>query len=116
MKNKRSIVAGISYVALLIWSSLWATPTWACDAGPDYCTDDSRIPGELAAKKQSLSIEYPSRLIALLDLGTQCIARIQQEPDGFSMVIVKSDGGIDVMSWDQDNESAAKAEVSAGTV
>ncbi|CDZ54447.1 hypothetical protein [Neorhizobium galegae] len=87
----------------------------ACDSGPDYCTDDPRIPGKLAAKKATLSADYPSRLVALLDRGVQCVARIEQSPEGFSLVVVKN-GGIDVLQWDQSNEDATKAELSAGSV
>lgn len=86
-----------------------------CSAGPDYCTDDPRIPAKLAEKKNALLSEYPQRLVSLLDKGVQCVARIIQSPDGFSLVIVKNDG-IDVLSWDQDNENATKAEMAAGTV
>jgi hypothetical protein len=94
-----------------------ATPARAmCNSGPDYCIDDPRIPDELASKKKRLSREYPPRLIALLDRGVQCVARIETSPDGFSMVIVKADAGIDVIAWDQDNENAAKEEILAGTV
>src|SRR5271170_4966786 len=79
-----------------------ATPARAmCNSGPDYCTDDPRIPGELAAKKERLSGEYPPRLIGLLDRGVQCIARIETAPDGFSMVLIKADGSIEVIAWDQ---------------
>ncbi|MGO7394579.1 hypothetical protein ACCS62_28450 [Rhizobium ruizarguesonis] len=91
------------------------TAALACSGGPDYCTDDPRIPATLAAKKVALSSEYPSRLVSLLDRGVQCVARIEQSPDGFSLVIVKDDG-IDVLQWDQSNEDATKAELSAGTV
>lgn len=87
----------------------------ACKSGPDYCTDDPRIPKLLADKKARLAIEYPDRLVALLDLGVQCVARIQQSPDSFSLVVVK-DGSIDTLLWDQDNENAAKVEIAAGTI
>jgi hypothetical protein len=75
-----------------------------------------RFARELSSKKEKLSQEYPPRLMALLDRGVQCVARIETEPDGFSMVIIKADGGIDVIAWDQDNENATKAEILAGTV
>ncbi len=87
----------------------------ACNSGPDFCTDDPRIPDALAAKKASLSNEYPARLVSLLDRGVQCIARIERGPDAFTMVVVRS-GSIKTLLWDQDNENAGKAEIAAGTV
>lgn len=96
-------------------SVLLATSAHACGSGPDFCTDDPRIPVKLAEKKNALSGDYPKRLLALLDRGVQCVARIEQSPDGFSLLIIK-DGGIDVMAWDQSNEDATKKELSAGAV
>ena len=106
--------ASLADLSLLVGLSL-TTAAHACNSGPDYCSDDSRIPGKLAAKKAALSAEYPPRLVSLLDRGVQCVARIEQSPDGFSLVVVKNDG-IDVLQWDQDNEDATKAELSAGSV
>jgi len=87
----------------------------ACGGGPDYCTDDPRIPALLAAKKTALSRDYPPRLVSLLDRGAQCVARISRNPNGFSLVIVM-DGRIDTMAWDQSNEEATRKEMAAGTV
>lgn len=87
----------------------------ACNSGPDFCTDDPRIPAALAAKKAALLKEYPQRLVSLLDRGVQCIARIERSPDAFTMVVVR-DGSIGTLLWSQDNEVAGKAEIDAGTV
>lgn len=86
-----------------------------CGSGPDFCTDDPRIPGMLADKKKELAKEYPERLVALVDRGVQCVARITGSPDGFTMVVVK-EGSIDTVTWDQDNEDAGKAEIASGAV
>jgi hypothetical protein len=102
-------------LTLSIGGGAFQTALAACGSGPDYCTDDPRISSKLAAKKQSLAADYPARLISLLDRGVQCVARIEQSPDGFSLVVVNN-GGIDVLAWDQDNENATKAEVLAGSV
>ena len=99
------------FVVFIIASSQAA----ACNMGPDYCTDDPRIPKMLADKKSSLAKDYPARLVALLDRGVQCVARIQQSPDAFTMVVVKN-GGIDTVGWDQDNEDAGKKEIASGEV
>ncbi|MGR9431377.1 hypothetical protein [Rhizobium leguminosarum] len=115
MKNRTAFVMLAAYVSVSAFTISTSPAAAACGSGPDYCTDDPRIPAVLAAKKRTLVNEYPPRLIALLDRGVQCVARIQQSPNGFSLVIVKT-GQIDVLAWDQDNENAAKAEMTAGTV
>ncbi|MBB3643874.1 hypothetical protein FHX14_000033 [Rhizobium sp. BK619] len=69
----------------------------------------------LADKKASLAKDYPARLVALLDRGTQCVARIRQSPDGFTMVVVKK-GAIDTVGWDQDNEDVSKKEIASGDI
>jgi hypothetical protein len=63
----------------------------ACNSGPDFCQDDPRIAAKLLAKKQTLAREYPARLVALLDRGQQCVARIDRSPDIFTLWIVRSD-------------------------
>lgn len=88
----------------------------ACRSGPDYCTDDPRIPGALTEKKERLEKEYPGRLIALLDRGVQCIARIEQSPDAFTMVVVRPGPTVETVLWSQDNENAGKNEIQAGTI
>lgn len=102
--------------AALISIAASGTSVFACNAGPDYCSDDPRIPAKLKAKKLRLAAEYPQRLVDLLDRGVQCVARINSSPDGFSMVIVKQGGGIDVLPWDSDNEAATRSELAAGAV
>lgn len=106
----RRILAG---VAMFMGATSQAIA--ACNAGPDYCTDDPRIPQMLADKKASLAKDYPARLVALLDRGTQCVARIRQSPDGFTMVVVKK-GAIDTVGWDQDNEDVSKKEIASGDI
>jgi hypothetical protein len=110
----RNILGCIATAAALFASG--TACAMACDSGPDFCTDDPRIAAALAEKKADLLKEYPQRLVGLLDRGVQCVARIQQSPDGFSFVIVRGGGDIDVLTWSQDNEDAAKAEIAAGTV
>ncbi|QJX09994.1 hypothetical protein [Rhizobium brockwellii] len=115
MKNWTVLISLSAYLSASA-VAMYASPTAAaCGSGPDYCTDDPRIPAKLASKKNALAGEYPTRLISLLDRGVQCVARIQQSPNGFSLVIVKK-GQIDVLAWDEDNETATKAEMAAGTV
>jgi hypothetical protein len=117
MSTDRVVAAILGLVSLIAFLNLCVTPARAmCNSGPDYCTDDPRIATKLASKKERLSREYPRRLIALLDRGIQCVARIETAPDGFSMVPIRAAGGIDVIPWDQDNENATKGELSAGTV
>ena len=112
MMNHRIGLAGAFSVLLF---SLSATASLACDSGPDFCTDDPRIPAALEEKKARLLNEYPERLVNLLDLGVQCIARIERSPDGFSLVIVDTNATTS-LTWSQDNEDASKAQMAAGDV
>ena len=86
----------------------------ACDTGPDYCTDDPRIPKLLADKKALLLKEYPADFVKLLDIGAQCVARINQSPDGFTLMTVGKDGAIDASTWDVDNQRAANGQITDG--
>lgn len=87
----------------------------ACNAGPDYCTDDARIGAALTAKKQGLKHQgYPDRLIGLLDIGVQCVARIRDEPDGFRLIDVAADGSKADLNWDDDEERIAKGNLTSG--
>lgn len=64
-----------------------------CSCGPDFCQGDPRIPGLLTSKKKSLASQgYPPRLVNLLDIGDQCVARISQSPDAFSMWLIYPNG------------------------
>ncbi|MEJ1157318.1 hypothetical protein [Prosthecomicrobium sp. N25] len=88
----------------------------ACSCGPDFCTDDPRIPAALRAKKAALAKEYPARLVALLDRGTQCVARIERGPDGFSLVLVQKNGDKQSVAWTEDDERIAKTQLASGTL
>jgi hypothetical protein len=103
---------------LSIFLSLLSSLVYAqtCSCGPDYCQGDARYPGLLARKKASLSASYPSDLIALLDRDSACVARVQQAPDGFSLMTVGADGNKLTISWDEDNERIARQQVMNGTV
>ncbi len=88
---------------------------FACNSGPDFCTDDSRIPSALVAKKQALKKQgYPDRLVSLIDRGVQCVARIREEPDGFHVIDVGTDGSKNDLSWDADEERIAKGNLTSG--
>jgi hypothetical protein len=86
-----------------------------CSCGPDYCQGDARYPGLLANKKASLSASYPAELVALLDRDGACVARVQQAPDGFSLMTVAADGSKLTISWDEDNERIARQQIMDGT-
>lgn len=78
-----------------------------CACGPDFCQDDPRVTGTLAAKKKSLAKEYPPRLVALIEIGDQCVARITRSPDIFTMWLVGDDGSKRTLAWSQENEDRA---------
>ncbi|SFU14101.1 hypothetical protein SAMN05518861_1152 [Mesorhizobium sp. YR577] len=65
------------------------------------------MPGVLAAKKKSLAKEYPARLVGLIEIGDQCVARITRSPDIFTMWLVGDDGSKRTLPWSQDSEDRA---------
>lgn len=94
-----------------------AGAAWSgCDSGPDYCTDDQRIPGLLKEKKDRLSAEYPKKLVDLIDLGVQCVARIQQSPDGFSILEISKRGDALSLPWAEDTEDVSKSRLKNGEI
>jgi hypothetical protein len=99
--------------AVLITAFAVGRSALACE--PDYCTDDSRIPDALSAKKQHLLNDgFPMRLIQLLDIGNQCIARINLEQDGFTVIDVQDEQNKLLIAWTEDEERIAKRNVSEG--
>lgn len=88
----------------------------ACNSGPDFCTDDPRIPGVLAEKKTRLLSQYPQRLVDLLDRGVQCVARVERSPDGFSIVEVQEDGDSLSIAWTENTEEIVKARLNDGAI
>ncbi|MER2266136.1 hypothetical protein [Methylobacterium oxalidis] len=101
-------------LALPVVALLAAGPGYAaCDCGPDFCADDPRIAGSLAAKKQRMSQEYPARLVSLLDRGTQCVARIERSPDIFTLVLVAPEGNR-TLPWSGGDENRAQAKLNSG--
>lgn len=102
----------ILIVFLLLLSPLAYSQT--CSCGPDFCQGDPRYPQLLANKKASLSVNYPSDLVALLDRDGACVARVEQAPDGFSLMTVSSDGSKLTITWDDDNERISRQQVAEG--
>lgn len=111
MKSKPLIAA---FFATLMFVSPKAQA--ACNCGPDFCQDDARIGPLLTEKKAELGKEYPQRLINLLDIGSQCVARVERSPDAFTMWIVNADNSKGTILWSQENEDKAKAKIAAGEV
>jgi hypothetical protein len=86
-----------------------------CTCGPDFCQDDSRVAATLAAKKGSLRASgFPDRLIALIDRGDQCVARITRSPDIFTMWVIDSKDAKQTVPWSADNERNAMNKVRSG--
>ena len=116
MMSKATAIRSVTIAALAL-TACRAGPSvaTACGSGPDYCTDDPRIAPALAAKKQALRREgYPDRLVGLLDIGVQCVARIRQEPDGFRLIDVAADGSKTDQNWDEDEERVARGRLGSG--
>jgi hypothetical protein len=87
-----------------------------CPCGPTYCLDTSEYLKALAKKKQSLSKEYPARLVAILDRASHCEACITKGPDGFSLLIQDVDGDIQIDHWDSDNERIGAKQAADGKI
>jgi hypothetical protein len=100
-------------VFLLVLAPTVAYPQ-PCSCGPDYCQGDPRYPSRLANKKASLAANYPAELISLLDRDSACVARVDQAPDGFSLMTVAADGSKLTVAWDADNERIAKEQIIDG--
>lgn len=116
VERHMATLKAIPFAALALMACL-ASPSaaTACNSGPDYCTDDPRIAAALAAKKQALKNDgYPDRLVGLLDLGVQCVARIRDEPDGFRVIDIAADGSKTDLNWDEDEEQVARGRLTSG--
>ena len=96
------------FTILLVVAPTVAHPQ--CSCGPDYCQGDARYPSKLANKKASLAA-YPADLVALLDRDSACVARVDQAPDGFSLMTVASDGSKLTIAWDEDNERISQQQI-----
>jgi hypothetical protein len=109
---KRLSICGLVLAMVL---QAQAVQAQACNnCGPDFCQTDSRIAAKLAAKKRELSREYPANLVALLDRGQQCVARIERSPDIFTMWIVNADNNKETVPWSAQNQANAMAKVRSG--
>lgn len=85
-----------------------------CNCGPDFCLNDPRYPSVLEDKRATLRNSYPERLVALLDRGGKCVARLERAPDGFSIMEHRSDASILVSTWTKDAEDEARKGVQDG--
>jgi hypothetical protein len=86
-----------------------------CGCGPDFCKGDSRYAGKLAAKKNAMkNAGYPSDLVALVDRDGACVARVEQSPDGFSLMTVTLQGVKTILEWAADQEEAARKQLISG--
>jgi hypothetical protein len=86
-----------------------------CGCGPDYCKGDSRYPGKLSAKKNAMKNSgYRSDLIALMDRDGACVARVEQAPDGFSLMTVNLQGAKTILGWAEDQEDVARKQLIGG--
>lgn len=84
--------------------------------GPDFCHGDSRYPAKLAAKKAAMKKDgYPADLIALMDRGGECVASVEQAPDGFSIKVVSRSGST-TLPWTEDDERIARDNLLNGKI
>jgi hypothetical protein len=82
--------------------------------GPDYCLNDARYPKLIAAKKKQMrDAGYPVDLIALMDRDGACVARVEQAPDGFTILSVTGKGNSTV-PWDTREEEIARKQLLSG--
>jgi hypothetical protein len=86
-----------------------------CGCGPDYCKGDSRYASKLTAKKNAMkNAGYPSDLLALMDRDGACVARVEQAPDGFSLMTVDPQGAKTILNWAKDQEDVARKQLVGG--
>lgn len=88
----------------------------ACGSGPDFCKDDPRIKELLAEKKARLAKDFPAELVALLDRGSKCVARIQQSPDLFTIKEVKANGDFQTVPLNSDAFRISKERLTKGEI
>lgn len=88
----------------------------ACGSGPDFCKDDPRIEELLAKKKARLAKDFPAELVALLDRGSMCVARIKQSPDIFTIKEVKANGDWQTVQLDSDAFRISKERLTNGLI
>jgi hypothetical protein len=111
-KSIKSISVVLS-LSMVVASSASFAQNCAC--GPDFCKGDPRYPNKLSAKKNALKTAgYPADLVALMDRDGACVARIEQAPDGFSLMTVDPRGGKIVIGWADDQESVARDQLIGG--
>jgi len=53
-------------------------------------------------------------LVNLLDIGSQCVARIERSPDVFTMWLVDANGSKQTVLWSRENEELAKKKIADG--
>jgi len=91
-----------------------ALGTGTCGCGPDFCQNDPRYLLKLKEKKAKMLKEgYPNDLVALMDLDSVCLARVERAPDGFSIKVVKPGGSL-TLRWSTQDEAISKQQVLAG--
>jgi hypothetical protein len=102
--------------ALFVLVGLLMTPVDAdCPpCGPDMCLNDARYPKLLAAKKAALAKSHPADLVALMDRDGACVMRVNQAPDGFTILSVKGAERLTI-AWDTDQEEVARKQLLNGT-
>lgn len=97
--------------------TVFAQPTTPCDCGPDFCLNDPRYPGKLAAKKAALTkAGYPADLVALMDRGSACVAQIERAPHGFSIMTVGTSGELLVRQWTSELENSSREQLVSGSI
>jgi hypothetical protein len=117
MGKQMTVLANVTRIGVLFTGLIVALTAAkaACTCGPDFCQDDPRVPATLAEKKASLRASgYPDRLIALIDRGDQCVARITRSPDIFTMWVIYSNDAKQTVPWSADNERNAMNKVRSG--
>jgi hypothetical protein len=112
----RTILGAICIGVLVNFAHLQPALAQACNCGPDFCQNDNRVATKLAQKKQALSNEYPAKLVALLDRGQQCVARIERSPDAFTIGLVHANDNKETVSWSAENQANAMKQVQSGSL
>lgn len=86
-----------------------------CGCGPLFCPGAADFPARLAAKQARLAKDgAPTRLAALLGRDGQCQGCLDNGPDGFTILNVKSNGDSYTIAWDETNERISHTKATQG--
>ncbi|UFZ06353.1 hypothetical protein LQG66_08670 [Bradyrhizobium ontarionense] len=109
-------LAACAAFALMLFVTQQRASGQDCACGPDFCQGDPRYAPRLAKAKAAMRNEgYPEDLIALMDKGGACFARIDRAPVNFHIRVYTANASEDV-EWNEDNDRIARTNLLNGKI